>query len=116
MIRIFTNTTTENIVEHWSQFSNKESALTISKEFQERAFDGSTFFNVLEISTSFVVGVGSGMFANWLGKILSERKANKLKIGRTTYNIPSDDEIVKAEIIMALKSEIEELKRKSSEN
>lgn len=116
MIRIVTITTPESIVDDWNQFTDDKSSLEISKVFEERAFDGSSIFNVLEISTSFIVGVGSGMLANWLGSILNKGKANKLKFGRKTFVIPSDDEIAKAEIIMALHEEIEELKRSISEN
>lgn len=116
MVRIVTVSPAESIIYDWSQYAIGETSLGISKEFEERAFDGSSIFNVLELSTSFIVGVGSGMLANWLGSILTERKVKNLKIGRRTFNPPLNEEIAKSEIIMEIRLELDELKRKTSNN
>lgn len=115
MIRIVTSNSAENLIEDWGHLSN-DLPLQVYKEFKERAFDGSSIFNVLELSVSFVLGVSSGMLANWLGSVLKNKKAEKLKIGRKTFVIPSDDDFAKSEIITAIRSEIEELKRLNSES
>jgi len=113
IIRISTLLDKTLIEENWLNFSGLDSNTDeiIGKNFEERAFDGSSVFQILELSGSFVMGVASGMLANWLGDLLKKKQVGKIRIGRKTFQIPDDDEVRKVEIINEIKSEIAELKQ-----